>query len=100
MTEIASSVAARLYADAQPATRPAEPEAQDAVGGASFADMAGDFVRAMGRAEETVAAGLTGKADPQAVVEALAATELAVQTAVTVRDRVVEAYQEILRMPV
>jgi hypothetical protein len=27
-------------------------------------------------------------------------TELAVETAVTVRDKVVEAYQEILRMPV
>ncbi|MEM9269842.1 MAG: flagellar hook-basal body complex protein FliE, partial [Pseudomonadota bacterium] len=27
-------------------------------------------------------------------------TEIAVQTAATVRDRVVEAYQEILRMPV
>ena len=38
--------------------------------------------------------------DPQAVVEALAATEMAVQTAVAVRDKVVEAYQEILRMPV
>jgi len=45
-------------------------------------------------------AGLAGRADPQAVVEALAATELAVQTAVAVRDKVVEAYQEILRMPV
>jgi flagellar hook-basal body complex protein FliE len=29
-----------------------------------------------------------------------AQTELAVQTAVAVRDKVVEAYQEILRMPV
>ena len=34
------------------------------------------------------------------VVEALAASELAIETAVAVRDRVVEAYQEILRMPV
>jgi flagellar hook-basal body complex protein FliE len=33
-------------------------------------------------------------------VQALAQTELAVEAAVTVRDRVVEAYQEILRMPV
>jgi len=47
-----------------------------------------------------LANGLTGKADSQAVVQALAATEMAVQAAVTVRDRVVEAYQEILRMPV
>ena len=32
--------------------------------------------------------------------EALAETQLAVEAAVTVRDRVVEAYQEILRMQV
>ena len=43
---------------------------------------------------------MTGSADPHALVEALANTQLAVETAVTVRDRVVEAYQEILRMPV
>jgi flagellar hook-basal body complex protein FliE len=36
----------------------------------------------------------------RALVEALAASSLAVETAVTVRDKVVEAYQEILRMPV
>ncbi|MFP4570781.1 flagellar hook-basal body complex protein FliE, partial [Rhodosalinus sp.] len=35
-----------------------------------------------------------------ALVMALAQSELAVQTAVSVRDKVVEAYQEILRMPV
>ena len=33
-------------------------------------------------------------------IEALAASEMAVDTVVTVRDKVVEAYQEILRMPV
>lgn len=43
---------------------------------------------------------MIGAADPHALVEALANTQLAVETAVTVRDRVVEAYQEILRMPV
>ena len=43
---------------------------------------------------------MTGRADPHSLVQALAATELAIETAVTVRDKVVEAYQEILRMPV
>ena len=43
---------------------------------------------------------MTGRADAHSVVSALAASELAVQTAVTMRDKVVEAYQEILRMPV
>jgi len=43
---------------------------------------------------------MTGGADANSLVTALAQTELAVETAVTVRDKVVEAYQEILRMPV
>ena len=43
---------------------------------------------------------MTGRADSHSLVQALAQTELAVETAVAVRDKVVEAYQEILRMPV
>ena len=43
---------------------------------------------------------MVGQADPHALVQALAQTELAVETAVIVRNKVVEAYQEILRMPV
>lgn len=43
---------------------------------------------------------MTGDADPHALVQALASSQMAVETVATVRDRVVEAYQEILRMPV
>ena len=98
--DFSADVAARLYASAQPATKPAEAPDPTSAGSADFSELAGDFVRALQAAETTVANGLTGKADSQAVVQALAATEMAVQAAVTVRDRVVEAYQEILRMPV
>ncbi len=50
--------------------------------------------------ERTAVAAMSGEGDLQSVVEALTATEMALETAVVVRDRVVEAYQEILRMPV
>jgi flagellar hook-basal body complex protein FliE len=50
--------------------------------------------------ENVAKAAMTGGADPHSLVTALAQTELAVETAVTVRNKVVEAYQEILRMPV
>jgi flagellar hook-basal body complex protein FliE len=43
---------------------------------------------------------MVGDADPHALVQALSASETAIETVVTVRDKVVEAYQEILRMPV
>ncbi len=59
-----------------------------------------EFVEVLRTSEATATEAMTSRADPHALVEALANTQLAVETAVTVRDRVVEAYQEILRMPV
>ena len=59
----------------------------------------GDLFRYATR-RKTAKAAMTGDADPHALVQALAQTELAVETAVTIRNKVVEAYQEILRMPV
>lgn len=59
-----------------------------------------DFTATLANAETIAQQAMTGNADPHALVEALANTQLAVETAVTVRDKVVEAYQEILRMPV
>lgn len=50
--------------------------------------------------EKASVALMNGGADPHSVIEAIAAAELAIETAVTVRDKVVEAYQELLRMPV
>lgn len=95
--DIRSTLAAQVYSRAQTA---AQPEPSERSAGEAFSATAADFMSTMRESEETVKAGLAGRADPQAVVEALAATELAVQTAVAVRDKVVEAYQEILRMPV
>ncbi len=94
-----SHIASQLYSDAQTVTKTATDQ-KSGVPETSFAELAANFIGSMQTNEATVKAGLVGKADPQAVVEALAATEIAVQTAVTVRDKVVEAYQEILRMPV
>ena len=95
--DIKSTLAAQVYTQAQSAVKP---EATGRSPAEAFSAAAQDFMTTLRESEETVKAGLAGRADPQAVVEALAATELAVQTAVAVRDKVVEAYQEILRMPV
>lgn len=83
------------YAAARPATAP-----QPGTGTGLLADLAGDFAATLARGEGTAMAAMTGGADPHALVQALTQTELAVETAVTVRNKVVEAYQEILRMPV
>jgi flagellar hook-basal body complex protein FliE len=96
--QIKPILASQAYNQALAATQP-DPAAARGPGDA-LAAAATDFFETMRAGEEVVKAGLAGRADAQAVVEALAQTELAVQTAVAVRDRVVEAYQEILRMPV
>ena len=98
--DIKATLASQLYSRIQIAARPTPREGEGTGAAQAFRAAAADFTETLRAGEETVKAGLTGRADPQAVVEALAATELAVQTAVAVRDRVVEAYQEILRMPV
>jgi len=95
--DIRSTLAAQVYGLTRAA---AQPDPAERGPGEAFAATARDFLGAMREGEATVKAGLVGRADPQAVVEALAATELALQTATAVRDKVVEAYQEILRMPV
>lgn len=59
-----------------------------------------DFATTLKQGEAAATSALTTNVDPHAYVKALAQTELAVEAAVTVRDKVVEAYQEILRMPV
>lgn len=57
-------------------------------------------VGALARSESRVVAGLLGKASVQDVVEAVSTAELSLQKFTAVRDRVIAAYQEIMRMPV
>ena len=54
----------------------------------------------IGQGEKAAMAHMSTGADPHAMVEAIAAAELAVETAVVIRDKVVEAYQELIRLPV
>ena len=94
--DILTTSVANAYAANKPATAP-DPSAGPAH---AFGKVAGSFLETLQQGEQTAMSAMAGNADPHALVQALAQTELAVETAVTVRDKVVEAYQEILRMPV
>ena len=59
-----------------------------------------DTIQAGRLAEQKTADAVVGKADIQQVVEAVTAAELGLSTVTAVRDRVVAAYQEIMRMPI
>jgi flagellar hook-basal body complex protein FliE len=51
-------------------------------------------------AEAQSAQAIGGHADVTSVVTAVSKAELALQTTVAIRDRVVQAYQDIMRMPI
>ena len=67
---------------------------------ATMTAAAEDFMATLQAAEAQSAAAVTGSGDPHALVTALAEARMAVEATVAVRDKVVEAYQELLRMPV
>ncbi len=54
----------------------------------------------LGNSEAQSIQAVTGKADLQQVVEAVTAAEISLQKVTAVRDRVIAAYQEIMRMPI
>ncbi|WP_298258944.1 flagellar hook-basal body complex protein FliE [uncultured Litoreibacter sp.] len=90
--DISTTLAQKAYGAAKPATQPSP---ESLIGSASQ-----QFMDVVSKGEEVAMASISGGADPHQLVEALTQSELAIQTAVSVRDKVVEAYQEILRMPV
>jgi len=95
--DIRNLTAPQGYTAARPATQP-DTGAETTREG--LKSVAADFAATLQQGEEAAMAAMTGDADPHALVQALAQAELAVETAITVRNKVVEAYQEILRMPV
>lgn len=98
--ELNTNFAARSYGAARPLTAP-DPMAGHSSGPRTSAgQFAENFARTLAHAETSARDSMLGDADPNALVTALSEAQLAVETTVAVRDKVVEAYLEILRMPV
>jgi flagellar hook-basal body complex protein FliE len=76
------------------------------VGGAgqSFANLVrnsvGDMVKGTAASEAQALKAVTGKADITEIVAAVSNAEMALETVVAVRDRVISAYQDIIKMPI
>jgi flagellar hook-basal body complex protein FliE len=103
MPAINFSDAVNAYANAGRMAAPgatAAPSGQ----GESFGDLmrsaANGVVDTMTKGEHASMQAVTGKADLAQVTEAVSNAEVAVQSVVAVRDRVVQAYQDIMRMPI
>ncbi len=59
-----------------------------------------DTAQTLKKSETLSSQALVNPADLGQVVTAVASAEVTLQTVVAVRDRVVQAYQDILRMPI
>lgn len=73
-------------------------------GGTGFGDLlkqvAGDAADALRQGEAASLHAVTGKTDLTQVTAAVNNAELALQAVIAVRDRVIQAYQDISRMPI
>lgn len=94
--------AAKMGTGASEAVSGASSAAQ--TGGTSFGDLLSGVMNdaaTTGRAAELKANGaLQGKGDLVDVVTAVQAAEVSLETVVAIRDKVIAAYQEIMRMPI
>lgn len=85
---------------AMPGIRPAAPAAPASNFGDLLTQIAGQMRDTVKTGEAAAISGIQGKASTQAVVEAVMSAEQTLQTAVAIRDKVVAAYLEIVRMAI
>jgi len=79
-------------------TKPADPLQQDDFAGLVRSAVK-EAVRIGERSEQLSIAGINDRADINQVVTAVAEAEVTLQTVVSIRDKVIESYKQILRMP-
>lgn len=95
----ASRIAERILQETKAPTAQSEAPAE-----ASFSSLVSESLRkaaASGYNSEAVATrALAGKADVTDVVTAVSNAELSLNTVVAMRDRVISAYQDIIKMPI
>ena len=95
-------MAAKAYAAIQDGASPVAGGA--GVGQSGFADMLtsvmGDMTRSSRAAETQMASAVQGQGSLIAVVTAVSSAEASLETVMAVRDQVIQAYQEIMRMPI
>jgi flagellar hook-basal body complex protein FliE len=96
------NIAASAYAAIQRAANGVTPtQKPDQTGfGQMLQNALGDLTSKGQQMDAKAMAAANGKGDLVDVVTAVAETEVAVETLVSVRDRMIQAYEEIMRMPI
>ncbi|WP_271086361.1 flagellar hook-basal body complex protein FliE [Brevundimonas sp. NIBR11] len=95
-------MAARAYAQAQGSGGASAGAA--AAGGTEFSQMLtnvmGDMTQQTRTAETNMTQAIQGQGSMIDVVTSISSAEASLQTVIAVRDQVISAYQEIMRMPI
>lgn len=96
------SIAANAYAALQRAAQGPNKinNSQDTGFGQMLQNVLGEINNKGAQMDAKAVAAANGKGDLVDVVTAVAETEVAVETLVSVRDRMIQAYEEIMRMPI
>jgi flagellar hook-basal body complex protein FliE len=98
------TVAANAYAALARMTSGAGAAKGAETGGQSFGamlkDALGSVMEAGRKSDAQTVAMTNGKANVMDVVTAVAETDVAVSTLVSVRDRVIQSYEDIMKMPI
>jgi flagellar hook-basal body complex protein FliE len=99
---IGLSQALQAYQNAARGTSPLGP--RDDGDGSQFADLVKGAIQGVidsGKSAEKLSmAAIQDRADVNEVVTAVSEAELTLQTAVAIRDKVIDAYKEVLRMTI
>ncbi|MDJ0929519.1 flagellar hook-basal body complex protein FliE [Breoghania sp.] len=66
----------------------------------ALANVSMDAIETLKVGEAAAISGVSGKASAQQVAEAVMAAETTLQTTIAIRDKVVSAYQEVVRMAI
>lgn len=104
--DIRFTTAASAYGQAARRIDQVAPEAAEKVGDAngSFSNLVNDAVKSAADATKGAEAAslqaLVAPTDLSSVVLAVSNAEVTLQTVVAVRDRVIQAYQDIIKMPI
>ena len=97
----AYATAAQKYGEGASPLKPALGESEEGGSFATLLNQAMSAVAETGKAADTAAMNATtGRTDMIDIVTAVAESETAMQTLVSVRDRVISAYEDIMRMPI
>ena len=98
------TVAANAYAALSRMMESGGAEKGGQTGGPSFGallkDAVGSVLEAGKKSDAQTMAMTSGKANVMDVVTAVAETDVAVSTLVSVRDRVIQSYEDIMKMPI